>query len=702
MQRSELYKIRKKWFGDNWEYECTKWNEFDFSIFDQIMYKYKRGRGSNDSYNDCIVMADTETSKKAPNKKDEKGKYIPVENHVVAWTISVRAFDVNICTLYGNKPSEFCECLKNMKDRMPGTLLYLYFHNLCYDYLFLRKFLFKYFGTPEKQLNTKPHYPILLQFENGIIIKDSLILAQRGLEKWASDMDVEHKKAVGKWNYDKIRTQNEIFTPDEIEYIEHDTLSGVECIQKTLDILHKDISSIPYTATGIPREEVRNRGKEHNAHDQFVRQAFTWEQQQIAEMVYHGGYTHGNRHLIEEVQKGMIKCYDFASSYPFVLLSEKYACEKFVKTDDCCIDFILENAERYAYMFELVLVDVRLKSDDIVMPALQLSKATNIINPIVDNGRIIAADMMSIWITEQDLIVIHKQYVYKNHICKNVNVACKDYLPRWFTDYIFKLFEDKTMLKGGDKVLYSIAKAKLNSCYGMCVQKPVKDNLQENFETGEYINEVTYPEYEYDKYVKRHNSVLPYNIGVWCTAYAFKNLFTLGSCCQTWIYSDTDSCYGIGWDEEKLSEYNENCKKKLKDNGYGCVNYNNREYWLGVAEFDGEYSEYKVLGSKRYCGRSTEDNELHITVAGVPKVGAKCLNDNIDNFTAGFIFPGTETTKKTHMYIYVDEIYVDNEGNETGDSIDLLPCDYLLDSVSCPSWEELFTEEINIQVYEGE
>ena len=178
------------------------------------------------------------------------------------------------------------------------------------------------------------------------------------------------------------------------------------------------------------------------------------------------------------------------------------------------------------------------------------------------------------------------------------------------------------------------------------------------------------------------------------------NLFDLGACCDTWVYSDTDSCYGIGWNTEKLNAYNERCKEKLLKNGYAGVEHNGKTYWLGIAEADSEYYEYKVQGAKRYCGRSAEDNQLHITVAGVPKKGAICLNDNIDNFTTGCIFSGNLTGKKTHSYFFVDDIFTDELGNETGDSIDLNPCDYLLDSVVVPNWEEIFTQEISIQVYE--
>ena len=106
-----------------------------------------------------------------------------------------------------------------------------------------------------------------------------------------------------------------------------------------------------------------------------------------------------------------------------------------------------------------------------------------------------------------------------------------------------------------------------------------------------------------------------------------------------------------------------------------------------------------MQGAKRYCGRCIEDNEIHITVAGVPKSGAKCLKNDIENFQKGFIFPGVQTGKKTHTYFFND-IYTDDKGNITGDSIDLSPCDYLLDDIAVYDFEKIFEEEIEVQSYE--
>ena len=145
-------------------------------------------------------------------------------------------------------------------------------------------------------------------------------------------------------------------------------------------------------------------------------------------------------------------------------------------------------------------------------------------------------------------------------------------------------------------------------------------------------------------------------------------------------------------------------KERLLKNNYGPVVINGKEFWLGVAESEGDkdkYTEFKYMGAKRYCGRCLKTGKLKLTVSGVPKgPGAECLNDDISNFTPGFIFDGTKTGKKTHMYFYVDDIYIDENGNETGDSVSLIPCDYQLDAVEKVDWLKLFEEEVTIQTYD--
>ena len=703
MTLQEIEGRRRSYYDRFLPYRLQFYNDFDFGFLNHIVFKKRPIHGEEDTVNDVFIMGDTETSKKPKIWKvvETSGNRTEVhEDHVVAWTISIRALDRNLVTLWGRTPSEMMDCINRIRSCLPGNRTIIYFHNLAYDYVFLRKFFFRDFGIPVRTLNTKPHYPILIEFEDGLMLKDSLILAQRSIEKWAKDLNVGHQKAVGKWDYNKLRNQREEFSADELEYIEHDTLAGVECLDALRAALKKDVHSMPFTATGIPREDTRKKGKPFHANQFFRRHVCDFEQYMQLENVYHGGFTHANRHEVGFIHPHA-SCRDFASSYPFALLSESYPMGKFFPLENKKISFILENADKYAFMFKLHLLRPKLKDDLIPMPALQFSKCTKIVNATVDNGRILSCEYCEIYLNEIDLDVINRQYTWDGHVCTHVYAATKGYLPRWLTDYIYSLYEDKTRLKGGDPVLYALAKSKLNSVYGMCVQKNIREEIVEDSLTGDYVVSTDKtPEQLYEEFKDRKQNVLLYQWGVWCTSYAMHNLFDLGDCVKgIWLYSDTDSVYATEWDEDKVAAYNRKAQEKLKANGYGPVLHNGREYWLGAAEPDAVYTDFITLGSKRYCGRG-EDGKLHITVAGVPKTGAACLQDDIRNFKRGFIFDGETTGKLMHYYIYKDEIEIDEDGNETGDSVDLNPCNYLLDQAGLMTWDEILTEEIFIEYYE--
>ena len=736
-----LYKIaaaHSDYFHKYHKYKMVSWDKFDFDILSRnIMYYKKKGKFQKGTWNDVIIAADTETSKGHEVSAD------PMPNHVCAWTISFRAYHCNIVTIYGTRPSEMIMAIRKIREALKGDDIYIYFHNLAYDYVFLRLFLFGAFGTPVKELNTKPHYPIMLGFENGIILKDSLCLAQCKLEKWANDLNVHHKKAVGSWDYDVIRDQGDTFSRAEKRYIENDTLALCECLDAFCISLNKTICSIPYTATGIPREEVRERAKQHKGHENFLREALTYEQFQKFMKLYHGGYSHGNRFYIGDLlNDDVTACKDFASSYPYCLIAFKYPSSAFVSLGrDVKPQYIIDNSNDYAFVFRINFKNIRLKDHLLPMPALQASKCEHSINMLTESGRVKKAGYCTLYMCEQDLLVLNTMYDWDpESICTEVEVSPKDYLPRWFTDYVYELYAEKCRrkpLQEEDPVAYALAKSRVNSVYGLTVQKSIRENFIEVtepgeykinwegdtafFESGEYRQDFDQDlKAEYEKYLKNPNTVLPYQWGAYCTAYAFKNLFELGACVNAkfnkdgslaypphWYYSDTDSCYSDDWNEEKIAEYNKKCKEQLKMNGYGPVIVNGKEYWLGVAEPDAEYSEYIVLGPKRYCGRSVKDGELHITVAGVPKDGAKCLENDINKFHRNFIFDGETTGKKAHFYFFSkDGITKDAFGNEVGDSIDLQPCDYHLGAVNKEDYilsDDFFMEyfgEENYNIYD--
>ena len=124
MTSKELYLLREDYLSRNLEYQCIHHSKWNYSILHNIMYLTRPGRGNNTTYNDVIIMCDTETSR----KKVYTSKQVSTlpsglkarENHVVAWTISIRAYHCNIVTLYGTRPSEMINAFKRIREALKG------------------------------------------------------------------------------------------------------------------------------------------------------------------------------------------------------------------------------------------------------------------------------------------------------------------------------------------------------------------------------------------------------------------------------------------------------------------------------------------------------------------------------------------------------------------------------------------------------
>ena len=690
------YKIEKL---NSIKYFYTDLKHFDFSIL-KLLFSVRSRK--DEYYTDAVMSFDTETSKDIEATDQQ-------ENHLVCWSFSLRVAGKNLFSIIGRKPSEFIDFLVKFFEIRPDEKKILYAHNLYYDWCFLRGFLIHAFNKPIKMLAVRPYYPIYIEFENGLILKDSAILAQCKLEKWAKNLNVQHKKLMGAWDYNARLNQNSPLTKKNIKYAIFDTLCDCECVDAMRVSLKKQIYNMPYTATGIPRQELRKRTNRRKAHDDYLKEVLTADQQKKMEMVYHGGYVHGNRHYINTTMFD-ISGGDFTSSYLYAALAFKMPREKFAPYKDCSINEILEMKDMYAFIFKLILIDVDLNKDE-SMPVLQFSKCVKTINAVCDNGRILCASYVEIYTSELTLDIISKTYQIGHSACVEVECAYKDYLPRWYTDYIYECFKAKCELKNGDSLLYALSKSRANCLYGLAVQHPVREDISEVYEgemNGLYIkNKVDFEE-EYNNHINKMSSILPYQWGCWITEVSLHNLFKMGRECidykngGLWLYSDTDSGYSNKWNMDAVKKYNDWCLEMLQKNGYDAVEVNGKRFILGTISFDKdcEYTEFRYHGAKRYCGRNKYDNELHITVAGVPKNGFKCLKNDINKFTTGFIFDGNITGKLEHKYFYNEKLHIDKWGNEIYDSVDLSPCDYTLSTNIIKNFNEIFEEEIWVIEYE--
>ena len=63
MTRAELYRIRRDYISRNYPYKMEKWDNYDYTRLNEIMYIKKGSKGRKETFSDCIIALDTETSK---------------------------------------------------------------------------------------------------------------------------------------------------------------------------------------------------------------------------------------------------------------------------------------------------------------------------------------------------------------------------------------------------------------------------------------------------------------------------------------------------------------------------------------------------------------------------------------------------------------------------------------------------------------
>ena len=192
----------------------------------------------------------------------------------------------------------------------------------------------------------------------------------------------------------------------------------------------------------------------------------------------------------------------------------------------------------------------------------------------------------------------------------------------------------------------------------MCVTNEIRDNvIYNNIEWDEV--ELTNEEIIEKLNEQKENPFLSYSYGVWVTAYARFNLLSnLVKLDNKVIYSDTDSLkLEEGFDIKVIEDYNKNAIEKIKMASndlklpiekFSPIDKDGKAHTIGLFDFDGFYREFKTLGAKKYS-YIDNDNNIHITVSGVPKKGAAAFK-NLDEFSNDFVFEYKYTGKNLIVY----------------------------------------------------
>lgn len=588
---------------------------------------------------------------------------------VYVWQFSI-GLDI---TYFGRTLEEFVRFLDIIAGKLQGRKAIIYVHNLSYEF----QFIYKYFEW-EKVFaldNRKVLFAVTEQFD----FRCSYLLSAKSLDGVSKEIKGEfpkYGKRNGDLDYKKIRHSETELTEAEKGYCEMDTLT-VNAYILTQMKLYGDIAKIPYTNTGRVRRLCRDKCFSQKNYRPFIHDLnVSPEEFKACRIAFQGGYVHANP-LYTACEVDDVASFDFTSSYPYVMLSEKYPMSSALVYPKAKItERVFERyCENHLAIVAITLEKIRVKES--LMPILSSSKCFGIKKGQFDNGKVWSADSLKTVVTSIEYFNLKKFYDIGKITLGQAWFYKADYLPKPYIETILDLYEAKTKLKdlkGKDEAEtldiereYMLKKNMLNSLYGMMVFNPIKD---EYYFDGEWktnarkIDENTTYDMNSDK-----SRFTFYLWGVFVTTYARNNLYTaLLEAKNDFVYSDTDSVkiinheahkeYFHNYDVEVVEKLRNMCERVGIDFAR-CKpkNVKGAEKLLGIWDFEGVYSRFKTLGAKRYL--TEKKGEIDLTVSGVNKRKAlpylfKKHKDNDGVFRAfndNMYLPKNATGKSIHSYI---------------------------------------------------
>lgn len=592
-------------------------------------------------------------------------------------------FGIEDKVYYGRDFRELKDVFKAISSEYITKICYI--HNLAFESHWLYNIIREEGWTITDMCSRTVKKPIQFKVkELNIIFRCSYMLTNLSLEK-AGEEYTNISKRVGDLDYLPERSPLTHLSKKELGYCEYDIRVLYEVV-KHFRSRYEHLYSIPITSTSIVRQAMRDRLSFFYIKKQ---QALVPERHMYLRLfaAFSGGYTHANVLHANRVLHDDIESQDEASAYPAILATEEFPYKQFIKVRP---KQFFDDNKRQHYAFLLKLEFKNIKSNyynhylqwNKIGDRIGETKADELRHVVLDNGRIVTLEYGTLWCTDIDYDIIRKNYRGEINVL-DAYKSPKRYLDQDVIKFILELYKNKTTLKGVKEktAIYKRDKAMLNSIFGMSVTNPLKQSS--NFSNdGYWYHEAFSPEFidgKLEDMKKSFSTLFPYSTGVWVCSYGRKRLWDIilssPQMDRDIVYCDTDSCKFLNRENHQdiflrhnqgmISKYESVCQKydDINMSDFMPADKNGVLHPIGFFEFDGLYQDsngngsFVTMGAKKYCYR--EKGKLHITVSGVSKKGVDALNDDMSNFTKGFIWDYDSSGK---LAVYYHELALTSEG----------------------------------------
>lgn len=597
---------------------------------------------------------------------DLAGKQIPASDYlqldeddreasIPKATMYIWMLSVDETVYYGRTWKEFVQFLDKLEKNCKKRKI-IFVHNLSFEFQFFCTQL----KIKEVMSRTSRKVMTCTLADYNIQFRCSLYMTNVKLAKLPDIFGLSVEKMVGDLDYSKMRHSLTPLTEKELGYCEHDCLVIYEYIKTEL-LTYERVDKIPITSTGKVRKELQKLVMKDMKYRRIVRESINTRPSVYNMLIeaFAGGYTHANYIYSDEVISN-VDSYDETSAYPYVLVTHRFPSKVFSETN---ITNVEDMDRQYAYLVRVTFYNIRCKYYNNFISS---SKCNNIVNATYDNGRIIKAKELSITLTDVDFRFICDTYDFDYYIINQAYESLYNYLPDKYINFVLDKYVNKTQFKGvnGKELEYMKEKNKFNSLYGMTVTNMIRDDVFYDNDIGWYEKPLTDTNIFEKLLDEQKKSFLSFSWGVWCTAYARDNLLRRVIALDDHVvYCDTDSIKLIqGYDKSIFEKYNKSVEDKIRYvanllripfDRYCPADSKGRTHLLGVFECETDagrnvtYDKFITQGAKKYAVE--KDGEIEITVSGVPKSGAKCLN-SLEEFRDDLVFDYKYTNKNTLMY----------------------------------------------------
>lgn len=582
----------------------------------------------------------------------------------------------------------------------------IFVHNLSYEYEFIKDFF-----NWEKILCTKERNIISAETDK-LCFRCSYFLSNMSLEKFLQEENVPEDYLKSKMDYNVMRFPWTELTEDEKIYCRNDVIGLHYAIQNRIDHeLNQNINDLPLTSTGYVRRDCRKAcaASKSNRY-RFYRERPDKETFLMLQEAFRGGNTHANKDKANKVMHHVGQK-DIQSSYPGVLLLYKYPthfCNLKTYTQRE-FNFFLNHSEDWALLMDVTFRDLKLKRPLEPVPYISASKCYKLVfntdnddKVEIDNGRVLSCAFCSMIITEQDYLIIRKQYDFDEKITR-VKVSKKKPIMQAIREMIMKYYTDKTKLKQDENdpdfdpdiaYRYGKAKGRLNGIYGMHVTNPCRKDFIFNNETKLIEPVEKSIEELLENYYSSYSNFLSYQVGVWVPAYGRKLL--QDGIDLLWnkedpnrsdlIYCDTDSIKYINPEDHEadIEALNQRIIDQCEEKNI-YVDFNNKRYYMGIFTDEGIVEKFKTFGAKKYMYGS--DDKFKITISGVPKqLGHDCIVKSVEkgrlespfDIKTRYVFHDIKNTSEYRDHTKLHTYQIDGHEVIYASNIAMYPASYTL------------------------